>query len=50
MIWSFDVLPRLKFLGFWIYAGIAANGGLTSPIPREDAPLSIKKVIADNAG
>jgi len=34
-----DILPRLKFVGFWIQAEIANIAvGLTSPSPRVDAP------------
>ncbi len=33
----FDILPRLKLLGFWDQAEIAFVG-LISPNPREDAP------------
>lgn len=42
----FDVLPRLKHVGFWIQAATAVvrlssrevKDGLTSPSPRVDAP------------
>ena len=38
LLYYFDVLPRLKCVGFWIQAEIANRIGLTFPSPIVDVP------------
>lgn len=41
----FDILPRLKLLGFWYQQALLDFSSLTCPTPLVDAPTSSLKIL-----